>query len=66
MTLRQLIEKLENLKTVHGENIEVEFTIPAHENSYEDDYGATELTEAEALDITWKSKKHTILHLTLQ
>ena len=56
MTLRQLIEKLENLKTVHGENIEVEFTIPAHENSYEDDYGATELTEAEALDITWKSE----------
>ena len=66
MTLQQLIEKLENLKSEHGEDVTVEFTIPAHENSYEDDYGATELTEAEALDITWKSEKHTILHLTLQ
>ena len=66
MTLQQLIEKLENLKSEHGEDVTVEFTIPAHENSYEDDYGATELTEAEALDITWKGEKQTILHLTLQ
>ena len=66
MTLQQLIEKLENLKSEHGEDVTVEFTIPAHENSYEDDYGAAELTEAEALDITWKGEKQTILHLTLQ
>jgi len=66
MTLQQLIEKLENLKSEHGSEIEVEFTIPAHEGSYESDYGATELTEAEALDITWKGEKQTLLHLTLQ
>ena len=66
MTLQQLIEKLENLKSEHGENIEVNFTIPAHENSYEDDYGATELTEAESFDITWKGEKQTLLHLTLR
>ena len=34
MTLRELIEKLEGLRSEHGENIDVEFTIPAHEGSY--------------------------------
>ena len=66
MTLQQLIEKLENLKSEHGGNIEVSFTIPAHFGSYEDDYSASELTEAEAFDVTWKGEKQPILDLTLQ
>ena len=66
MTLRELIEKLEGLRSEHGENIDVEFTIPAHEGSYEDDYGASELSEAESLDYTWKGEKRTELHLTLR
>ena len=65
MTLRELIEKLEGLRSEHGENIDVEFTIPAHEGSYEDDYGAGELVEAEVLEMTWKREKLNILHLTL-
>ncbi len=66
MTLQQLIDQLEELKTEHGSEIEVGFTIPAHENSYEDDYGASELSEAESLDYTWKGEKRTELHLTLR
>ena len=66
MTLRELIDQLQELKSEHGENIDVEFTIPAHEGSYESDYGATEVTEAEVLETTWKRKKVSILHLTLQ
>ena len=66
MTLQQLIDQLEELKSEHGSDIEVNFTIPAHEGSYEDDYGASELTEAESLDITWKGEKQTLLYLTLQ
>ena len=66
MTLQQLIEKLENLKSEHGEDVTVEFTIPAHEGSYESDYDASELTEAKPLDTTWLGEKQTLLHLTLQ
>ena len=49
MKLSQLIEKLELLKKDHGE-IEVEFMIPAYENSYESDYVATKLSESEVFD----------------
>ena len=66
MTLQQLIDQLQELKSEHGENIDVEFTIPAHEGSNESDYGATEVTEAEVLEMTWKQEKLNILHLTLQ
>ena len=66
MTLQQLIDQLQELKSEHGENIDVEFTIPAHEGSYESDYGATAVTEAEVLEMTWKQEKLNILHLTLQ
>ena len=65
MTLRELIEQLEELRSEHGENIDVEFTIPAHEGSYEDDYGASELTEAEGLKMKWKGELVNMLHLTL-
>jgi hypothetical protein len=65
MTLRELIEKLEGLRSEHGENIDVEFTIPAHEGSYEDDYGAGELVEAEVLEMKWKGELVNTLHLTL-
>jgi len=65
MTLRELIEQLEELRSEHGENIDVEFTIPAHEGSYEDDYGASELTEAEVLKMKWKGELVNMLHLTL-
>ena len=66
MTLQQLIDQLQELKSEHGENIDDELTIPAHEGSYESDYGATEVTEAEVLEMTWKQEKLNILHLTLQ
>ena len=66
MTLQQLIDQLEDLKTEHGSEIEVEFTIPAHEGSYESDYSASELTEVKPLAITWLGEKQTLLHLTLQ
>jgi hypothetical protein len=66
MTLRELIEQLEKLRSEHGENIEVNFTIPAHEGSYESDYGASELTESEKFQMPWKGEIHNILSLTLQ
>ena len=65
MTLQQLIDQLQELKSEHGENIDVEFTIPAHEGSYEDDYGAGELVEAEVLEMKWKGELVNTLHLTL-
>jgi len=66
MTLQQLIDQLQELKSEHGENIEVNFTIPAHEGSYESDYGASELTESEAFQMPWKGEMYNILSLTLQ
>ena len=65
MTLQQLIEKLENLKSEHGEDVTVEFTIPAHENSYEPDYDATELATAIAYESTLRNDSRTFLELTL-
>ena len=66
MKLQQLIDKLETLKSEHGSEIEVDFTIPAHEGSYESDYGATELTESEVFDLKWKGTTETVLSLTFQ
>jgi len=66
MKLQQLIDKLETLKSEHGSEIEVDFTIPAHEDSYESDYGATELTESEVFDLKWKGTTETVLSLTFQ
>ena len=66
MTLQQLIDQLQELKSEHGENIEVNFTIPAHEGSYESDYGATELTESEVFNLKWKGTTETVLSLTFQ
>ena len=66
MKLQQLIDKLETLKSEHGSEIEVDFTIPAHEGSYESDYGATELTESEVFDLKWRGKTETVLSLTFQ
>ncbi len=66
MTLQQLIDQLQELKSEHGENIEVNFTIPAHEGSYESDYGASELTESEAFQMRWKGEMYNVLSLTLQ
>ena len=67
MKLSDLIEDLQELATVHGKDVDVEFTIPAHEGSYESDYSASELAESELVKYTtWKNKLESILHLTLQ
>ena len=66
MKLSDLIEDLQELATVHGKDVDVEFTIPAHEGSYESDYSASELAESELVKYTCKNKQDSILQLTLQ
>ena len=66
MKLSDLIEDLQELATVHGKDVDIEFTIPANEGSYESDYSASELAESELVKYTWKNKLESILQLTLQ
>tara|TARA_B100000745_G_C19996250_1_gene337992 strand:- start:131 stop:331 length:201 start_codon:yes stop_codon:yes gene_type:complete len=66
MTLAELIQKLKEIEQQHGSDIEVSFTIPAHEGSYEDDYGASELTDSDVGDLTWKGVKNKHLFLTFE
>ena len=49
MKLSELIEKLQTEQEKHGD-MQVEFTIPAHENSYESDYFASEVVELDVFN----------------
>ena len=50
MTLQQLIEKLEKLKSKHGENANIEFSIEADAWSYDEDAIAHEIDHTEEWD----------------
>lgn len=66
MTLTELIQKLQELKEQHGGDTEVEITIPAFQGSYEEDYNATDLTDSNIEDLTWKGVKTKYLFLTFE
>ena len=65
MKLSDLIEDLQELATVHGKDVDVEFTILAP-NGYQSIFCGSELAESELVKYTWKNKLESILQLTLQ
>jgi len=65
MKLSQLIEQLQSVKTENGD-MEVEFTIPAHENSYEGDYTASNVTKLAVWEMSVVGVKSQYLEMEMQ